>query len=459
MNKTSIIIVGIALLIGGTGGYWYANHSKGETTGVITRAPASSERKPLFYRNPMNPQVTSPVPAKDNMGMDYVAVYADAAAGTSKPGTVVIDPKVMQSIGVRTALANRKEMSREIQTTGRVAYDEERLFRLHPKVSGWIEKLFVSKTGTAVKPGTMLLSIYSPQLVTSQQEYLLALQNQKTLEGSDQEDIRRGADEMVKTSRERLNLLDVPEHQISELEKTHKITKALHIHSTTKGIALDIGAREGQYVSPKSELYRIADLSNIWVYVDIYEYELAWVHLHDKAEMKLAAYPGRVFTGEVTYIYPYLDPKTRTNKIRLEFDNSDMALKPDMFAQVTLQSNRKLNALVIPTEAIIRTGKIPRVFVETSHGSFEPRKVRTGAEAEGETEILSGIKEGERVVTSSQFLIDSESSLNEAAAKMTSPKSDAESTDMEGMDMEQKPSPEAEQDELDMKDMDMGQEK
>lgn len=457
MNKI-IVIFCFALVIGGAGGYWFAKKSTSENVIATTPATDTQERKPLFYRSPMNPTVTSPVPAKDNMGMDYVAVYADDVSGGGKPGTVVIDPKVIQSIGVRTATATRKELSREIQTTGRVAYDEELLTSLHPKISGWIEKLFVSDTGTEVKPGTWLLSIYSPQLVTSQQEYLLALNNLKTLEGSKQEDIRRGAREMVKTSHERLELLDVPEHQIRELEKTRKIKKSLHIHSISKGIVLNINAREGQYVTPQTELFKIADLSKVWAYVDVYEYELAWVSLHNKAEMQLDAYPGRIFKGEVTYIYPYLDPKTRTNKVRLEFDNKDLALKPDMFAEVTLHISRNLNALVIPTEAIIRTGKIPKVFVETSHGTFEPRDIRFGVEAEGETEILDGVEEGETVVTSSQFLLDSESSLVEAAAKMVEPKAEQENTDMKGMDIGQEDVPAGTKEKADMSGMDMNKE-
>ncbi len=189
MNKI-IIIICFALAVGGAGGYWLAKKPGSENVTAAAAGPeaagAKEERKPLFYRNAMNPAVTSPVPAKDNMGMDYVPVYADDISGGGTPGTVVVDPKVIQSIGVRTATATRKELSREIQTTGRVAYNEELLSRLHPKISGWVEKLFVSQTGTAVKPGTRLLSIYSPQLVTSQQEYLLALNNLQTLEDSRQ---------------------------------------------------------------------------------------------------------------------------------------------------------------------------------------------------------------------------------------------------------------------------------
>lgn len=436
MNKKIIGIVVITLIAGVAAGYWLSSwHTTAPGQGKETAVSAA--RKPLFYRNPMNPTVTSPVPAKDGMGMDYVPVYADDLTGGGSAGTVVIDPTVVQNIGVRTALASRKVISRSIKTVGRLAYDEELLTRLHPKVSGWIEKLFVSETGEAVKPDTMLLSIYSPQLVASEQEYLLALKNAETLAKSPFADIRKDAQALLRSSRERLELLDVPAHQIRELEQTRKTIKALHIHSPVTGIVLKIGAREGQHVTPQTELYKIADLSKIWVYVDVYEYEIPWVRLNDAVEMRLVSLPGRVFKGEIAYIYPYLDPKTRTNKVRLEFDNPNLLFKPDMFADVILHPNAKPDALVIPTAAIIRTGEVPKVFVQVGKGTFEPRRVNLGLQADGETEILSGLKTGERVVTSAQFLLDSESSLVEAAAKMVAPKKNTAQTqkpdDMKGM--------------------------
>jgi len=440
MNKKIIGIAFITLALGAAAGYWLASHQTA-APGKEQQAAASAARKPLFYRNPMNPTVTSPVPAKDSMGMDYIPIYANDLSGAGNAGTVAINPAVAQNIGVRTALARRTTISRTIQTVGRLAHDEELLTRLHPKVSGWIEKLFVSETGEAVKPNTMLLSIYSPQLVASEQEYLLALKNAETLAKSPFADIRKGAQDLLGSSRERLELLDVPAHQMRALKETRKIIKALHIHSPASGIVLKIGAREGQYVTPKTELYEIADLSRIWVYVDVYEYEIPWVRLHDVAEMRLVALPGRVFKGEISYIYPYLDPKTRTNKVRLEVDNPEQLLKPDMFADVTLHPDSKPDTLVIPTAAIIRTGEVPKVFVQTGKGTFEPRSVEMGLEANEETEILKGLKAGERVVTSAQFLLDSESSLTEAAAKMIAPEKNAapaqKRDDMKGMKMDQ----------------------
>jgi len=403
---------------------------------VYAEEKKPKQRKILFYRSPMNPSVTSPVPAKDAMGMDYVPVYADdGQTGDEPAGMVKINGTIQQQIAVRTAKAVRDTLSHTVRAVGRVDYDEEMLVRLHPKIDGWVEKLFVDKTGQWVKKNTELLSIYSPQLVTTQQEYLLALQNLKALERSPFSDIRRGAEELVKSSRERLQLLDVPMHQIKELERTRKIKKNLHIHSPANGIVMKIGAREGQYVTPATKLYMIADLHKVWVYADIYEYELPWVKENDPVEMHLAGVPGKVFKGHVGYIYPYAEAKTRTIKVRMVFDNPELLLKPEMFAEVTIFASKQVYAVVIPDEAVIRSGTRTQVFVVREPGKFEPRPVVLGLASNGFMAILKGLKEGEEVVTSAQFLIDSESKLREATAKMMEPKNHQESADKpESMD-------------------------
>lgn len=406
------------LALGLGAGYWLASRQ------TVHEQPASAPaepRKPLFYRNPMNPDVTSPVPAKDSMGMDYIPVYADEEQTEEKAGTVKIDPMTTQNIGVRTARASRQTLSQGIRAVGRVAYDEERIVRLHPKTEGWIEAMSVDKTGQWVKKNTDLLSIYSPQLVASQQEYVLALKNLEVLKKSPIEDIRRGAEELVNSSRERLKLLDVPEHQLHDLTHTHEIKKSLHIHTPAAGIVIEIGAREGQYVTPATQLYMIADLSKVWVYADIYEYELPWVREGDPVEMRLAGVPGKVFKGHLAFIYPYAEAKTRTIKVRLVFDNVELLLKPDMFAEVTIQAGRRQEALVIPAEAVVRSSAGDRVFVVQGDGRFEPRTVRLGLASNGHIEIREGLAEGEEVVTSAQFLIDSESNLREATKKMMAP--------------------------------------
>lgn len=406
------------LALGVGGGYWLA--IPGDKDHPQSIVPAA--KQPLFYRNPMNPTVTSPVPAKDTMGMDYIPVYADDAAKTDEPaGTVNIDPVTVQNIGVRTAVAKQSVLSHVVRAVGRVAYDEERIVRLHPKTEGWIETLRVDKTGQWVKKNEDLLSIYSPQLVASQQEYILALDSLKVLEKSPIEDIRRGAEELVNSSLERLKLLDVPAHQLHDLSRTHRIKKDLHIHTPAAGIVINIGAREGQYVTPATELYMIADLSKVWVFADIYEYELPWVKVGDPVDMQLAGVPGRIFNGHLAFIYPYAEAKTRTIKVRLVFDNAELLLKPELFADVTIYAAKQVDAVVIPSEAVIRSGAQTRVFIVRGAGKFEPRKVTTGLASNGDVAILDGVKVGEEVVTSAQFLIDSESRLHEATAKMMEP--------------------------------------
>ena len=433
----------VTLMVGLTGGYWLAELKNLNEKSAITNATA---KQILFYRNPMNPAITSPVPAKDSMGMDYIAVYAEANAATkqSPAGTVEIDGVTVQNISVRTAKAVKTVLSRTVRAVGRVTYDEERMVHLHPKTEGWIEKLRVDKTGQRVTKNTDLLSIYSPQLVSSQQEYILALNNLKALENSPIKDIRYGAEQLVTSSRERLKLLDVPTHQIRDLERTHSIKKGLHIHAPADGIVIKIGAREGQFVTPETEIYMIADLTKIWVLVDIYEYELPWVKQGDSVEMQLAGIPGKTFKGHLAYIYPYAEASTRTIKVRLVFDNPDLLLKPDMFADVTIKASEQLHAVVIPSEAVIRSGSRDQVFVVRAPGKFEPRLVTLGLSSGGKVAVIDGIKVGEVVVTSAQFLIDSESKLREATAKMLQGSYDGKdqpsdkSTAMELMEHQQK---------------------
>jgi len=451
MNKSMLLVSSLTLVIGiGAGYLMFGNNNVSEVTveeenqplfyrnpmnpDVTSPVPAkdsmgmdyipvyadknqSSGTEILFYRNPMNPDVTSPVPAKDSMGMDYVPVYADNEA-SKVAGTVKIDPVVVQNIGVRTAIAKQTSISRTIRAVGRVDFNEERMSRLHPKVEGWIEEIRVDKTGQTVAKDDILLSIYSPKLVSTQQEYLLALNNLSALEKSPFEEIQRGARDLVTSSRERLELLDVPKHQIQELEQTRKIRKSLHIHSPVAGTVIRIGSRKGQYVTPKTELYMMVDLNEVWVYADVYEYELPWIKLGDEVEMTLASVPGKIFKGSLSYIYPYAQSKTRTTKVRLVFDNSELLLRPDMFAEIRIQADTLEDVVVIPAEAVIRSGDRTQVFLVRSPGKFEPRIVSLGIESEGQVAVLDGVNAGDEVVTSAQFLVDSESKLREATAKM-----------------------------------------
>ncbi len=505
MNKQTLVVaILVALSVGGVGGYWFASQSAPDAAhiagdaaqnrkplfyrnpmnpAITSPVPAQDEmgmdyipvyadknkpkeRKALFYRNPMNPAITSPVPAQDEMGMDYIPVYADNDSDSDAPaGTVRIDPVTVQNIGVRTAVAEQRTLSRHIRAVGRVAYNEERLSRLHPKTEGWIKELRIDKTGSPVKKDDILLSIYAPQLVASQEEYLLAMKNRRILGDSPFDDIRQGAIDLERTARERLELLDVAEHQIRELESTHEIKKYLHIHSPFNGIAMKVGVREGQYVTPKTELYMLADLSKVWVYVDVYEYELPWVTVGDQVEMELTGVPGKTFTGRLAYIYPYAEARTRTVRVRLVFDNKERLLKPDMFADISIAASRQIDAVVVPAEAVVRSGIREQVFVVRGAGKFEPREIKLGITTSGVTQVLSGLEVGEEVVTSAQFLIDSESKLREATAKMMETlnagqgnnSADASSDDMsmDDMNMDDMNMDDMNMDDMNMDDMNM----
>ena len=455
MNKQIWFTAIVMVLIGGAGGYWLADQQMPMQSKAEQKAEAKA--KILFYRNPMNPAITSPVATQDEMGMDYIPVYVDAAhVSSDSSGTVTINATVVQNIGVRTIAATLTTLSRTVRTVGRVTFDEKRVTRLHPKYDGWVEKMFIDRTGEKVSKNTMLMSIYAPQLVATQEEYLLALNNAHMLKDSPFPDVRDGAKSLLRSARERLQLLDMPPHQIQKLKERRKVMKAVHIHSPFDGIVMNIGAREGQRITPDTELYMVADLTRVWVIVDLYEDDLPWVREGDTAEMQVAGIPGRTFSGVVSYIYPYLEAKTRTVKMRLEFDNPELALKPDMFANVTVKAGKQIDAVIVPSEAIVRTGEHEQVYVQRSPGKFEPRRVVVGIDSNGQAQILEGLDAGDIVVSSSQFLIDSESKLKEATAKMLEAtqathapaEMDMKDMNMNGMDMKN----------MDMKGMDMSDE-
>ena len=419
-TKNKIIILAIAaLFLGVVIGYFAGGSANNSAMEMPKTEMEADSTKPLFYRNPMNPEVTSSTPAQDYMGMDYIPVYADDNSGNNDVvGTVKIDSTIVQNIGVRTKKAYKGSLSRVIRAVGKIDFNEEGMTRIHSKVEGWIEELFIDKTGTTVQEDTMLLNFYSPKLVSTQEEYLLALKNYKSLKDSQFKDIKNGALELLKNTKERLVLFDVPDHQIKELEKSHKVKKNLHIHSPSAGTVINIGARKGQYVTPGTQLYMIADLSKVWVYADIYEHEISWVKVGDEVEMSLKGIPGKTFKGKLDYVYPYAEAKTRTIKVRLIFDNPNLLLRPEMFAEINIHSQKQDNVIIIPSEAVVRSGKKNQVFVVRGKGKFEPRLVTLGLESDGKIVVLSGVEDGEEVVTSSQFLIDSESKLKEATAKM-----------------------------------------
>jgi len=270
-----------------------------------------------------------------------------------------------------------------------------------------------------IKKGQPLFTIYAPDLVATQQEYLLALENQRKLQNTAFAEIDQGASNLLAASRQRLEYWDISEKQIEQLEQTGKVSKTLTIYSPATGVVIHKNALEGIYVKAGTDQFRIGDLSTIWVYVHIFEYELPWIQVGQEAEMELPYFPGKKYTGRVDYIYPYLDKKTRDVKLRLVFDNPDLELRPQMYANIRIESRVDDDALVIPSEAIIRTGVRNVVFIALDGGKFMPRDIEIGAEGEDAMiNVLSGLREGETVVTSAQFLLDSESRLREAIQKM-----------------------------------------
>ncbi|HHM02634.1 MAG TPA: efflux RND transporter periplasmic adaptor subunit [Caldithrix abyssi] len=379
------------------------------------------ERKVLYWQAPMNPTEIYDKPGKSNMGMDLVPVYEDEVNSGSM---VKVDPTTVQNMGVRMAFVEKRDFSRVIRTVGKIGYNEENIYAVSTRISGWIEKLKVNYTGEEVRKGQELLEIYSPELVTTQQEYLLALKNRKQLAGSKFASIREGAEDLVRASRQRLEYWDIPESSIRRLEESGEVRKTLALEAPHSGVVINKNADEGQFVKAGMTLYHIADLSTVWVDVSIYDNEAPWVKVGATAGMELSYLPGKTFEGRVSYIYPYLDEKARDIKVRMEFKNPGLELKPGMYANIHIDTPPVPDALVVPSEAVIRSGQRNLVFISRDKGRFEPREVILGEESEdGKVRIISGVLEGEKVVISAQFLLDSESRLQEAIQKMLAAKS------------------------------------
>jgi Cu(I)/Ag(I) efflux system membrane fusion protein len=376
------------------------------------------ERKILYWVAPMDPNYRSDRPGKSPMGMDLVPVYEDEGGDE---GTIRVDPNTIQSIGVRTTEVQIGELKKTIRTVGRVTYDERRIATVNSKVNGWIEKLYVNTTGEEVRKGAPLIDIYSPDLVSAQQEYLIAHKHYEEVKNSPFPDIVRGAAGMLESAKKRLAYWDITEAQIAEVEKTGNVRKTLTLYSPFRGVVVSKTAFEGTKVMAGMELFRIADISRVWVLGDVYEYELPWVKAGVPATVTLDYLPGKKYQGTVTFIYPYLEGKTRTATVRVELPNPGFELKPDMYAHIELAPRVGGKSILIPSEAVIRTGIRNLVFIARGEGRFEPREITLGLEGEeGTVQVLKGLAAGDNVVVSSQFLLDSESSLKEALKKFQS---------------------------------------
>jgi len=388
-------------------------------SGASSSTKPSGERKIKYWVAPMDPTFIRDEPGKSPMGMDLVPVYEDEAASGS---IISIDPVTSQNMGVRMALVTRKDLSRTIRTVGLIGYEEPKQFSINSKIDGWVERLYVNETGQLVKKGAPLLEIYSPALVSAQEEFLLARNNNISLEESPFPAIADGAKRLMEASRRRLKLWDISDRQIARLEKTGEVVKNLTLYAPYNGIVTMKMVREGQFIKGGMELMMLSDISKVWVYADIYEYEMPWVKVGQKARIILPYVGSDPIVSTVSYIYPFVEPKTRTVKARFDIDNPDFLLKPDMYVNVRIESEPVTDALTVPAEAVLHSGEKKTVFVALGDGKFEPRMVRTGIQSdEGDIEIVQGLLEGEHVVTSAQFMLDSESKLREAIQKMLNP--------------------------------------
>lgn len=373
------------------------------------RAPVSAQSGHAGH------SATAPAKADDLdlSGLTMESLKKEGKMVEVAPGTVQISPERQQLIGVRIGTVEKRPLQKVIRTNGRVEFDEKRLATISPKIGGWIEELYVDFTGAPVKKGAPLLTLYSPELVSTQEEYLAALRARQELAASPYPEVAASGNALVESARRRLRLWDISEEQIRELEQTGQARKSLTLYSPYGGIVLEKMAFKGMRVEPGMALYKLADLSVVWLIADIYEYELPLIRLGQQASINLSYLPGEAFTGKAVFIYPYLDAQTRTARVRFEFANPRGTLKPEMYAGVEI-TIRLGDKVAVPEGAIIDTGIRKVAIVDKGAGYFEPRDVKLGTKAGDYYEVLDGLKVGERVVTSANFLIDSESKLKEA---------------------------------------------
>lgn len=405
---TALVIV--AVIVAGVGVYYAV------TRGGDEGATEASQ----LWTCPMHPSVIRPEPGQCPIcGMELVKLEKKpgAPSDVAGHGVVEIDPERQQLIGVVTTSVERRLLERVVRTVGRVTVDESRVSNVHSKVDGWIETLYANETGRIVHTGDPLLTIYSPELVSTQEEYLLALRSRDRLANSPFPEVVRSGATLLAAARERLRLWDISERDIQHLEDTGEVRRALTLHARTTGFIMQKQALAGMRVTPGMTLYALADLSRIWVEADIYEFEAPLVQVGQAARLTLPAQPGRVFEGTVSYIYPTVEAQTRTLKARLEFPNPGLELKPEMYADVEILVPVE-EGLAIPQEAVLDSGTRQIVFVQEGEGRFRPREVTLGPRAGGYYRVLDGLAEGERVVSSPNFLIDSESRFQSAIEAM-----------------------------------------
>lgn len=393
MNKT-LILSALLLALGAGGGYWAAKQ---------TTDGASAEKKPLYWVNPMDPRDKRDGPAKDNMGMDFIPVYEEQKSGS--PGTVTISPEIQQNLGVRLAKVERLPIHQQVETVGYVGYDEDKLEAVNARMAGWIRTLAIKSEGQQVSKGGLIYELYAPDLVNAQHEYLLALNTTNPL--------------LLRAAEGKLKSLQVPADQIAALKRTRQVQETVRIYAPSSGYVSELKVREGQYVEPAAALFNISTLKQVWVSAEVFERQAAQLKVGDPVTMTLDYAPGRQWQGRVDYLYPTLDAATRTLKVRLRFANPDEFLKPNMFAKVTIQTGKGEPRLVVPSEAVIRTGSQDRLVLALGDGSFKSVAVTLGPQFGDKVAIREGVEAGDSIVSSAQFLLDSESAIDSDFQRMT----------------------------------------
>lgn len=423
---TGIIAIAVLATATAGAGYWLGRHnSSNEQSAAATSSSTGikGERKLLYYRNPMGLPDTSPVPKKDPMGMDYIAVYEGeetaGSFGSSSTGMQIsISTEKVQRLGVRTEAAKLRMLDRTVRAAGRIEPDERRTYAIAPKFEGYVERLHVNATGQPVGKGQPLFEVYSPELVSAQREYAVAMQGVQAMNnaGSESQDAMKRLSEASLT---RLKNWDISEDQIKALAASGETKRTLTFRSPVSGIVTEKKALQGMRFMPGEALYQIADLSSIWVIADVFEQDIGLVKTGAKAQIRINAYPDKTFSGALTYVYPTLTAETRTVPVRIELANPGNLLKPGMFAEVELPVAAKGSVITVPNSAVIDSGTRRIVLVQSGEGKFEPREIKTGARSDQHVEVISGVKDGELVVVAANFLIDAESNLKAALGGMT----------------------------------------
>jgi Cu(I)/Ag(I) efflux system membrane fusion protein len=430
MKPSRLLLIAAAfVLLAALAGYFIGQHG-GTTGGAKPTASDTGSRKILYWKAPMDPNFRSDKPGKSPMGMELVPVYANEGGGEASD--VKIDPAVVNNLGVRTAKVQQGSLSDRIEAVGYIGYDEDTVASINTRADGWIEKLAVKSAGDTVRAGQLLYELFSPKLATAEREYLTALSS--------------GSPSLIAASRQRMQALGFTAGQIAQLTRTRKVGDRVARYAESSGVVVSLGVSEGAYVMPATQVMKLADLRNVWVLVEVDPGNAALLHKGQKADVTFDAFPGKSWQGTVDYIYPDVSAMTRTVKVRLRLPNPDLRLQPNMYAHVSLQAAPQHDVVSIPTLALIRTGQSARVVVALGGGRFDVCPVQTGAMSGDRVEIQKGLRAGQRVVTSAQFMLDSEANVDAAALRLGSGKpgctgsaDQGKAAAMPGMHMSSKP--------------------